>query len=199
MAAATPARSTRPAPRTPAPAPGGRVAPPAPHLRAAGAARRLAAAAVDATIVPALALGGAEVARWSSVLRLAGVSDAGWSTWSRSYALVAWTVVAAAVAYHGLCTAAWQRTPGKALAGLVVVAGDGRRPGPAVALWRAAWSAAPYAPALLAPALVVIAATSVLSPARLSLADRAAGTRVVRAPSAPLGPAARRRGAPASR
>ncbi|HEX6423824.1 MAG TPA: RDD family protein [Acidimicrobiales bacterium] len=154
---------------------------PAPGL---GGARRLAAAAVDALLVPAVVLGAAEVAWSSGALRLAGVGPAGWNAWSRSYLLVAWTVTAVAAAYHGVCIAAGRRTPGKALAGLVVVTDDGRSPGPVVALWRAAWSAVIYAPVVLAPVMAVVAAGLSLTGAHRSLADRAAGTRVVRAPAA---------------
>lgn len=149
-----------------------------------GGGRRLAAAAIDALLVPAVVVGAAELAWSSGALRLAGVGAAGWETWSRSYVLVAWTVTAVAAAYHGVCTAARHRTPGKALAGLAVVTDDGRGPRPAVALWRAAWSAVIYAPVVLAPVVVVVTGWLSLTGAGRSIADRAAGTRVVQAPAA---------------
>lgn len=147
-----------------------------------GGTRRLTAAAIDALLVPAVVLGAAELAWSSGALRVAGVDTAGWHTWSRSYALVAWTVTAVAAAYHGVCTTAWRRTPGKALAGLAVVSDDGQAPRPVVALWRAAWSAVIYAPVVLAPVVVVVAGLLSLTGRHRSIADRAAGTRVVRAP-----------------
>ena len=147
-----------------------------------GGARRLTAAVIDALLVPAVVLGAAELAWSSGALRVAGVGAAGWHTWSRSYVLVAWTVTAVAAAYHGVCTTAGRRTPGKALVGLAVVTDDGQPSRPVAAVWRAAWSAVIYAPVVLAPVVAVVAGVLSLTGGHRSIADRAAGTRVVRAP-----------------
>lgn len=193
VGAATPSRSKRYTPpgsprvgpragRPPADRDGGHARTRAEDEAGVGGGRRVAAATLDAVLVPAAVLGAAELARWSGALRRAGVTRAGWDAWSQSYVLVAWTVAAVAVAYHGLCTAAWHRTPGKALAGLAVVTDDGRAPSLPVSLWRAAWSAVIYAPVVLAPVVVVAGWLSLWGPRHRSLADRAARTRVVRAP-----------------
>jgi uncharacterized RDD family membrane protein YckC len=146
--------------------------------------RRVMAALIDAVLVPAVVLGTAELAWWTGALGLAGVSEAGWVTWSRSYPLVAWAVTGAAFAYHGLCAARWGRTVGKRAMGLAIVTDDdgdgGGRPGVALSLWRAAWSAAIFAPTILAPAVVVVGWAGVSTASHRSLADRAAGTLVVR-------------------
>jgi hypothetical protein len=147
-------------------------------------ARRAAAALIDAVLVPVVVLGCAELAWWSGWLRAAGISEAGWVTWSRSYPLVAWTVTAAAFAYHALCMARWGRTAGKRLTGLAIVPG-GRPAGLPLSLWRAGWSAAIYAPTILAPVAVIAGWTSVCGSGHRSLADRAAGTRVTRVPRRP--------------
>lgn len=144
------------------------------------AARRTAAALVDAVLVPAVVVVVAEVAWWSGLLGVVGVTDAGWAAWSGSYPAVAWTVLVAAVAYHALCTARWQATVGKRIVGLAVVAEDGTALGPGAVLWRAAWNAAVFAPAVLAPAAALISGVGLWAPGHRSLGDRAAGTRVVR-------------------
>ena len=150
--------------------------------------RRVVAALIDAVLVPAVVLGTAELAWWTGALGLAGVTEAGWVTWSRSYPLVAWAVTGAAFAYHGVSAARWGRTVGKRAMGLAIVTDDaGDRPGVALSLWRAAWSAAIFAPTILAPAVVVVGWAGVSTASHRSLADRAAGTLVVRVDSERLG------------
>ncbi|HET6953016.1 MAG TPA: RDD family protein, partial [Acidimicrobiales bacterium] len=112
-------------------------------------------------------------------LRLLGVSAAGWAAWSWSFGRVAWTVAAAALAYHALCIARWGRTAGKWLTGLRVEMPAGGPVGPARALWRGVWAAAVYLPWVVAPALLVGGWLTVVAGDRRSPADRAAGTRVV--------------------
>lgn len=150
----------------------------------APAARRTVAAVVDGAAVLTIVLGGAELGWRTGALRALGVSAAGWVDWSWSFHRVAWTLVAVAVVYHGLCTALWQRTPGKLLAGLRVEADGGGRLPPARALWRAAWSATTFIPSLITPLLVTGAWLASVMGGRRSLADRAAGSRVVRARAA---------------
>jgi len=150
----------------------------------APAGRRTVAAVVDGLAVLAVVLGGAELGWRTGALRALGVSAAGWVDWSWSFHRVAWTLVGVAVVYHGLCTALWQRTPGKLLAGLRVEADGGGRLPPARALWRAAWSATTFIPSLITPLLVTGAWLASVVGGRRSLADRAAGSRVVRARAA---------------
>jgi uncharacterized RDD family membrane protein YckC len=152
--------------------------------------RRLTAAAVDLTVVPVAVLAVAEAAWRTGLLGLVGVSPAGWRAWSWSFPAVAWTVAAAALAYHAAFVARWGATPGKLLCGLRVEARDGGAPvGPARALGRGTCAAALYLPWVAAPLLAVAGALSVAAGSRRSPADRAAGTRVVR--SAPTRPAGR--------
>jgi uncharacterized RDD family membrane protein YckC len=161
------------------------------HRRAPATAhgvRRVVAALIDAVLVPAVVLGTAELAWWTGALGLAGVTEAGWVMWSRSYPLVAWAVTGAAFAYHGVSAARWGRTVGKRAMGLAIVTDDaGNRPGVALSLWRAAWSAAIFAPTILAPAVVVVGWAGVSTASHRSLADRAAGTLVVRVDGERLG------------
>ena len=143
-------------------------------------ARRLAAAVLDLVALPVAVVAVAEAAWRTGVLGLAGVSPDGWRAWSWSFAAVAWTVAAAALAYHAVCIARWGATPGKRLCGLRVEATGGAPVGPARALWRAAWAAALYLPWVAAPLLAVAGSLAVVTGGRRSPADRAAGTRVVR-------------------
>ncbi len=153
---------------------------PAPaDARRAPIVRRLVAALVDLTLVPVVVLAGAEVAWRSGLLALLGVGAGAWAAWSWSFGPVAWTVAAAALAYHAGCTARWGGTPGKRLVGLRVEARDGGRVGPWRALWRGTWGAALFLPSVLAPVLAVVGGVAVAAGARRSPADRAAGTRVV--------------------
>lgn len=138
------------------------------------AARRTAAALADAVLVPAAVVVAAEVAWWSGLLAVVGVTDAGWAAWSGSYPAVAWTVLVAAVAYHALCTARWQATVGKRIVGLAVVAEDGTALGPGAALWRAAWNAVVFAPAVLAPAAALVSGVGAVG-ARAPVARRPGG------------------------
>ncbi len=157
-----------------------------PHVHAVPAApiaRRLAAAAVDLTVVPVAVVAVAEVAWRTGVLGLLGVSPDGWRAWSWSFPAVAWTVAAAALATQAVGVARWGATPGKRLCGLRVETRDGTPVGPARAVGRAAVSAALYLPWVAAPLLAVAGTLSVAAGSRRSPADRAAGTRVVRAPT----------------
>jgi uncharacterized RDD family membrane protein YckC len=158
-------------------------------LAPAPVGRRLAAAVVDLALVPLVVVGAAEVGWRSGLLGLVGVSPAGWVAWSWSFARVAWTVAAAALAYHAVCTARWGATPGLRLAGLRVVAhnsdGDDAPLTPWRALWRGAWAAALYLPSVLAVVLAIAGAVTVAVGDRRSPADRVAGTRVVRSGTAP--------------
>jgi uncharacterized RDD family membrane protein YckC len=151
--------------------------------------RRLTAAAVDLTVVPLAVVTVAEAAWRTGILGLLGVSADGWRTWSWSFPAVAWTVAAAALAYHAAFVARWGATPGKRLCGLRVEARDGGPVGAARALGRGTCAAALYLPWFAAPLLAVAGALSVAAGSRRSPADRAAGTRVVR--SAPMRPAGR--------
>ena len=94
---------------------------------------------------------------------------------------MAWTITAAALAYHALCTARWGATAGQRLVRLRVVTDAGA---PVGSSWRAvgrgAWGAALYLPSVLAPVLAVVATVLVASGERRSPADRTTGTRVVR-------------------
>ena len=150
----------------------------------APAGRRTFAAVVDGVAVLAIVLGGAELGWRTGALRVLGVSTDGWVDWAWSFHRVAWTLAVVAVIYHGLCTALWQRTPGKLLAGLRVEAEGGGRLTPARALWRGAWSATTFIPSLITPLLVTGAWLASAVGGRRSLADRAAGSRVVRARAA---------------
>jgi uncharacterized RDD family membrane protein YckC len=171
-------------PRRPAkPVSAGRL-PRAAEPARAPAGRRTVAAVVDGAAVLTVVLGGAELAWRTGALRALGVSAAGWVDWAWSFNRVAWTLAGVAVLYHGLCTVLWQRTPGKLLAGLRVEADGGGRLPPARALWRAAWSATTFIPSLITPLLVTAAWLASVLGGRRSLADRAAGSRVVRARAA---------------
>jgi uncharacterized RDD family membrane protein YckC len=171
-------------PRRPAkPVSAGRM-PRAAEPARAPAGRRTVAAVVDGAAVLTVVLGGAELAWRTGALRALGVSAAGWVDWAWSFNRVAWTLAGVAVLYHGLCTVLWQRTPGKLLAGLRVEADGGGRLPPARALWRAAWSATTFIPSLITPLLVTAAWLASVLGGRRSLADRAAGSRVVRARAA---------------
>jgi uncharacterized RDD family membrane protein YckC len=161
----------------------GRETRPAEPARAP-AGRRTLAAVVDGAAVLAIVLGGAELGWRTGALRMLGVSAAGWVDWAWSFHRVAWTLAGVAVVYHGLCTALWQRTPGKLLAGLRVEADGGGRLPATRALWRAAWSATTFIPSLITPLLVTAAWLASVLGGRRSLADRAAGSRVVRARAA---------------
>jgi uncharacterized RDD family membrane protein YckC len=151
----------------------------------APAGRRTVAAVLDGVVVLALVLGGAELAWRSGALRLLGVSAEGWLGWAWSFHRVAWTMVLVAVAYHGLCTALWQRTPGKLAAGLRVEDDAGGRLPPGRALWRAAWSATTFIPSVITPLVVTGGWLASTRGGRRSLADRAAGSRVVLARAGP--------------
>jgi uncharacterized RDD family membrane protein YckC len=142
-------------------------------------ARRLAAAAIDLALVPLVVVTAAELAWRTGVLRLLGVTPATWTGWSWSFTRVAWTVAAAAFAYHAVAAARWGRTVGKLVAGLRVESGAGTPVGPWRALWRASWNAAVYLPSVLAPLLAMAACVAVAVGDRRSPGDRAAGTRVV--------------------
>ena len=171
-----PRRTAKPAPAARA----GRAAEPA----RAPAGRRTIAAVVDGAAVLAIVLGGSELGWRTGALGALGVSEAGWLDWAWSFHRVAWTMAVVAVVYHAVCTALWQRTPGKLLAGLRVEADGGGRLPPSRALWRAAWSATTFIPSLITPLLVTGAWLAAVLGGRRSLADRAAGSRVVRARAA---------------
>jgi uncharacterized RDD family membrane protein YckC len=141
--------------------------------------RRVVAALVDLALVPVVVLGVAELAWRSGLLGLLGVGPQAWAAWSWSFGPVAWTVAAAALAYHFACTARWGRTAGKRLVGLRVEAPGGGPVGPWRALWRGVWGAALFLPSVFAPVLAVAAGVAVAAGSRRSPADRAAGTRVV--------------------
>ncbi len=178
MAASAPSRSRR-------------YTPPAARARARAASvpetparapigRRLVAALVDLALVPVAVLAVAEVLWQTGALRLAGVSTAGWISWSWSFGRVAWTVAAAALAYNAVGVARWGGTVGTWVAGLRVETATGERVGPLRGLGRGAVGAAVYLPSVLAPVLVVVGWVTVAAGERRSPADRAAGTRVVR-------------------
>lgn len=137
------------------------------------------AALVDLALVPVGVLALAELAWRSGLLGLVGVGARQWAAWSWSFGPVAWTVAAAALAYHAGCTARWGRTAGKRLVGLRVEAPGGGPVGPWRALWRGVWGAALFLPSVLAPVLAVAGGVAVAAGSRRSPADRAAGTRVV--------------------
>src|SRR5262245_43292720 len=131
------AARTRPAPAKPADrasdrrrSAARRTTPPPPP---APVGRRLVAAVVDLTLVPVVVVAAAEAAWRSGLLGLAGVSEAGWVSWSWSFGRVAWTITAAALGYYALCTARWGATAGQRLAGLRVVTGAGA---PVGSSWR---------------------------------------------------------------
>ena len=174
----TPPRRSTPARRT-VPATAGTRAPAAAPL-----ARRTVAAVVDGTVVVLGVIGLAEAGWRSGLWRALGASAAGWVDWAWSFNKVAWTMVVAAVVYHGLCTALWQATPGKRLAGLRVEALAGGRPPARVAWWRALGSATTFVPSVITPLVVTGGWLATAGGPRRSLADRAAGTRVVRATGA---------------
>jgi uncharacterized RDD family membrane protein YckC len=148
---------------------------------AAPAGRRTVAAVLDGAAVITLVLGGAELGWRTGALRAFGVSAAGWVDWAWSFHRVAWTMAGVAVVYHGVCTALWQRTPGKRLAGLRVEAEDGGPLAPGRALWRSLWSATTFIPSVITPLVVTGGWLASARGGRRSLADRAAGSRVVRA------------------
>jgi uncharacterized RDD family membrane protein YckC len=148
---------------------------------AAPAGRRTVAAVLDGAAVITLVLGGAELGWRTGALRALGVSAAGWVDWAWSFHRVAWTMAGVAVVYHGVCTALWQRTPGKRLAGLRVEAEDGGPLAPGRALWRSLWSATTFIPSVITPLVVTGGWLASARGGRRSLADRAAGSRVVRA------------------
>jgi uncharacterized RDD family membrane protein YckC len=141
--------------------------------------RRVVAALVDLTLVPVVVLALAEGAWRSGLLGLFGVGAREWAAWSWSFGPVAWTVAAAALAYHFACTAQWGCTAGKRLVGLRVEAHGGGPVGPWRALWRGVWAAALFLPSVLAPVLAVAGGVAVAAGTRRSPADRAARTRVV--------------------
>lgn len=170
-------RHTPPAARARARA-ASRTVPDAPARAPVG--RRLVAALVDLALVPVVVLVVAEALWRTGALRLAGVSQAGWISWSWSFGRVAWTVAAAALAYNTVAVARWGRTVGTWVAGLRVETASGGRVGPLRALGRGAVGAAVYLPSVLAPVLVVVGWVTVAMGERRSPADRAAGTRVVR-------------------
>lgn len=143
--------------------------------------RRTFAAVVDGVAVLAIVLGGAELGWRTGALRVLGVSTDGWVDWAWSFHRVAWTMAGVAVVYHGVCTALWQRTPGKRLAGLRVEAEDGGPLAPGRALWRSLWSATTFIPSVITPLVVTGGWLASARGGRRSLADRAAGSRVVRA------------------
>jgi uncharacterized RDD family membrane protein YckC len=172
-----PRRST--SPRRPAPAAAVTSAPTAAPL-----VRRTVAAVVDGMVVVLGVIGLAEAGWRSGLWRVLGASAAGWVDWAWSFNKVAWTMVVAAVVYHGLCTALWQATLGKRLAGLRVEALAGGRPPARVAWWRALWSATTFVPSVVTPLVVTGGWLATAGGPRRSLADRAAGTRVVRATGA---------------
>jgi len=148
---------------------------------AAPAGRRTVAAVLDGAAVITLVLGGAELGWRTGALRALGVSAADWVDWAWSFHRVAWTMAGVAVAYHGVCTALWQRTPGKRLAGLRVEADTGGPLTPGRALWRGLWSATTFIPSVVTPLVVTGGWLASARGGRRSLADRAAGSRVVRA------------------
>jgi uncharacterized RDD family membrane protein YckC len=151
----------------------------------AAAWRRAGAALLDAVVPAVVVIAGADLAWAAGLLRLAGVSDAGWVAWSWSFHRVAWTVAAAAFAYQAVCVGRWQATLGKRALGLRVARHDGGRPGWRTALWRAAWPAAVFVPTFISP-LVLAAGWMVLADGqRRSLGDHAAGTLVQRSPRTP--------------
>ena len=139
---------------------------------------------VDGTVIVLGVIGMAEAGWRSGLWRALGASSAGWVDWAWSFDKVAWTMVGAAVVYHGLCTALWQATPGKRLAGLRIEAVAGGRPPARVAWWRALWSATTFVPSVVTPLVVTGGWLATAGGPRRSLADRAAGTRVVRATGA---------------
>lgn len=142
--------------------------------------RRWCAAVLDAAVPALTVIAGGELLWTTGLLRLGGVSDDAWVTWSWSFQRVAWTVAAAALVYHAVCIARWQATPGKRLLGLRVVTQDGGRPGGWVAVWRATWQAAVFVPTFISP-LVLLASWAMVPDSRhRSLGDHAAGTLVLR-------------------
>ncbi|HEY7071452.1 MAG TPA: RDD family protein [Acidimicrobiales bacterium] len=147
----------------------------------APAGRRTVAAVLDGAAVITLVLGGAELGWRTGALPALGVSAAGWVDWAWSFHRVAWTMAGVAVVYHGVCTALWQRTPGKRLAGLRIEAETGGPLTPGRALWRGLWSATTFIPSVVTPLVVTGGWLASARGGRRSLADRAAGSRVVRA------------------
>ncbi|HET8621684.1 MAG TPA: RDD family protein [Acidimicrobiales bacterium] len=165
---------------SPAGSPGPRAAAvPAPDV--APVARRALAAVVDGVAVVLGVIGLAEAGWRTGLWRAMGASTAGWVDWAWSFHKVAWTMVATAVVYHGLTTARWQASPGKLLAGLRVEVAAGGRPPARLAWWRALWSATTFIPSVVTPLVVTAGWLATAGGSRRSLADRAAGTRVVRA------------------
>jgi uncharacterized RDD family membrane protein YckC len=148
----------------------------------APAGRRTIAAVLDGAAVVTLVLGGAELGWRTGALGVLGVSAAGWVDWAWSFHRVAWTMAGVAVAYHAVCTAMWQRTPGKRLAGLRVEAEGGGPLPTGRALWRALWSATTFIPSVVTPLVVTGGWLASARGGRRSLADRASGSRVVRVP-----------------
>jgi uncharacterized RDD family membrane protein YckC len=151
----------------------------------AAAWRRVGAALLDALVPAVVVIAGADLAWAAGLLRLAGVSDAGWVAWSWSFHRVAWTVAAAAFAYQAVCVGRWQATPGKRALGLRVARSDGGRPGWRTALWRAAWPAAVFVPTFISPLVLAAGWMVVADGQRRSLGDHAAGTLVQRSPRTP--------------
>lgn len=152
-----------------------------PAPAAAPVARRALAAVVDGVAVVLGVICLAEAGWRTGLWRAMGASTAGWVDWAWSFHKVAWTMVATAVVYHGLTTALWQASPGKRLAGLRVEVVAGGRPPARLAWWRALWSATTFIPSVVTPLVVTAGWLATAGGSRRSLADRAAGTRVVRA------------------
>ena len=152
-----------------------------PAPAAAPVARRALAAVVDGVAVVLGVICLAEAGWRTEAAGAMGASTAGWVDWAWSFHKVAWTMVATAVVYHGLTTARWQARPGQA-AGRAARRGRGRgRPPARLAWWRALWSATTFIPSVVTPLLVTAGWLATAGGSRRSLADRAAGTRVVRA------------------
>lgn len=149
--------------------------------------RRAGAALLDALVPAVVVIAGADLAWAVGLLRLAGVSDAGWVAWSWSFHRVAWTVAVAAFAYQAICVGLWQATPGKRALGLRVTGRDGGRPGWRTALWRAAWPAAVFVPTFISPLVLAAGWMVVADGQRRSLGDHAAGTLVLRTSRSPRG------------
>jgi uncharacterized RDD family membrane protein YckC len=150
-------------------------------VAAAPVMRRTVAAMVDGAAVVLGVVGLAEAGWRTGLWRALGATTAGWVDWAWSFHRVAWTMMAAAAVYHGVCTVLWQRTPGKLLAGLRVETLDGGRVPGRMAWWRGLWSATTFVPSVITPLLVTAGWLTTTAGSRRSLADRAAGTRVVRA------------------
>ena len=74
---------------------------------------------VDGAAVVLGVVGLAEAGWRAGLWRALGATTAGWVDWAWSFHRVAWTMMAAAAVYHGVCTVLWQRTPASSWPGCV--------------------------------------------------------------------------------